>query len=160
MTVWRLTPDRAAEWREIRLEALQLAPRAYTSRLADWQHRPLADFAARLAQTHCFASGLTIGQPLATAGWHAEAGPAPLAWITGVYSRPLARGRGYARDVMSAAIADAWASGMAVIGLSVYAGLPAPRALYESLGFRPGPSPVPTAEPPDPAQIRMYLARV
>lgn len=55
--LWQLTPDRAAEWRAIRLEALRIAPEAFGSSIDDWDGRPLADFAARLAGCEVWAAG-------------------------------------------------------------------------------------------------------
>jgi hypothetical protein len=43
LAVKKLGAADAALWREIRLEALGTAPGAFSEKLADWEHRPLAD---------------------------------------------------------------------------------------------------------------------
>jgi ribosomal protein S18 acetylase RimI-like enzyme len=59
------------------------------------------------------------------------------AWIWGVFVAPAARGHGIARSLMQAAIARAKAiDGIEMVMLTVAVDQPAPRKLYESLGFR------------------------
>jgi ribosomal protein S18 acetylase RimI-like enzyme len=59
------------------------------------------------------------------------------AWIWGVFVAPAARGRGIARSLTQAAIARAKAiDGLEMVMLTVAVDQPAPRKLYESLGFR------------------------
>ena len=139
MITWQLGPDRALEWRDIRLAALCDAPESFDATLAEWQDRPLADFAARLAGIATFVSGDVPGQPLATAGWLAVRGPRATrrGWLLGVYARPQARGRGYAEAVIHATLADAKGRGMTSMGLNVRDTATRAQALYHRLGFRP-----------------------
>jgi ribosomal protein S18 acetylase RimI-like enzyme len=59
------------------------------------------------------------------------------AWIWGVFVKPAARGRGIARSLLQAAIEHAKTiDGLEMILLTVSVDQPAPRKLYESLGFR------------------------
>lgn len=142
MRVWRLTPADAAPWRDIRLEALRAAPDSFGTRLADWQHRPLADFAARLAAVRTFAAG-DGDRPLAIAGWEPTDLPRR-AWVISVYARPEARGRGHAEAVIRHAMEDARATGRTEVGLGVGVHNTAARRLYARLGF------VPTGAPAQP----------
>jgi ribosomal protein S18 acetylase RimI-like enzyme len=58
-------------------------------------------------------------------------------WIWGVFVKPDARGRGVARSLMAEAIKRAKAiPGLEMILLTVSVDQPAPRKLYQSLGFR------------------------
>lgn len=139
MTVWRLGPDRAREWRDIRLAALRDAPQSFDATFAEWQDRPLADFAARLTDVATFASGEVPGQPLATAGWLAGLDPrdAQRGWLLGVYARPQARGQGHAEAAIRAVLTDAKGQGMTSMGLNVRDRATHAQALYQRLGFRP-----------------------
>jgi ribosomal protein S18 acetylase RimI-like enzyme len=59
------------------------------------------------------------------------------AWIWGVFVAPGARGRGIARSLMKAAIERVQAiDGLEMVMLTASTDQPAPRKLYESLGFR------------------------
>jgi ribosomal protein S18 acetylase RimI-like enzyme len=59
------------------------------------------------------------------------------AWIWGVFVAPAARGKGIARSLMQAAIDRAKSiDGVDMVMLTVAIDQPAPRKLYESLGFR------------------------
>ncbi|WP_156965380.1 hypothetical protein [Paracoccus sphaerophysae] len=46
--IWQVRAVQADTWREIRLEALRLAPDAFDPTFAEWSVRPLSDFTARL----------------------------------------------------------------------------------------------------------------
>ncbi|MDO5621587.1 MAG: GNAT family N-acetyltransferase [Paracoccus sp. (in: a-proteobacteria)] len=140
----RLTPQDAAEWRDLRLEMLRLAPHAFSSRLVDWQDRPLADFAARLEQARAFVTGpqgqAGEGQAGAVALWE----PAPdvplTALILSVYTRPDARGQGLAGALIRHILQDAAQAGMTRATLRVMRDNPTARRLYERLGFQPDPA--------------------
>jgi ribosomal protein S18 acetylase RimI-like enzyme len=59
------------------------------------------------------------------------------AWIWGVFVTPAARGKGIARSLMQAAIDRAKnIDGLDMVMLTVAVDQPAPRKLYEALGFR------------------------
>lgn len=134
MKLWRLDPERAAEWRHIRLEALRLAPESFSTLLHEWQDRPLADFAGRLAMGRVFAAGHMIGNPMATAGWHEDLTGS--ACITGVYCRPEGRGQGFAAAVIGQVEQDARAHGMTRSHLRVFKDNPQACSLYERAGYR------------------------
>ncbi|WP_170167089.1 GNAT family N-acetyltransferase [Paracoccus methylarcula] len=138
MKVWRLDCGRASEWREIRLAALRDTPEAFDATLAEWQDRPLADFAARLETVPTFAAGDEIGRALAVASWQAGLDPrdARRGWLLSVYARPKARGRGYAEAAIRAVLRDSAAAGMGSVGLHVLASNRAAQALYRRIGFR------------------------
>ena len=74
--LWQLTPDRAEEWRAIRMEALRTAPEAFGSSFDDWDGRPLEDFAQRLTSCEMWAAGPAPGHPQAVASWEADISPA------------------------------------------------------------------------------------
>ena len=143
MTPRLLGPADAALWRQIRLLALSTAPDAFGEKHADWQHRPLPDFAAALGFRRTFAviEGETA---LACAGWTDDrAGDPALCWLEAVFVRPAARGRGLGAAVIGAAVTDAARAGQARMLLGVgHRNLPALR-LYHRLGFAilPGPGP-------------------
>lgn len=134
---WRLSACRAAEWREIRLESLRIAPEAFDTVLAEWQNRPLADFAARLEAVPTFAAGTEPGSPLAVASWQAQLDSRDprRGWLLSVYARPKARGRGYAEAAIRAVLNDATSAGMSSVGLHVLAVNGHAIALYRRLGF-------------------------
>lgn len=139
MRLWRLGPDDAEAWREIRLQALRDAPDAFDSLYADWSCRPLADFAARLAAVPTFAAGECAARPLAVAAWERDLDPrcARRGWLMSVYARPEARGRGFADAVLARIADDARSAGMTSLGLHVgEANGPALR-LYRRAGFAP-----------------------
>lgn len=139
MQIWRLGPERAEEWRDIRLAALRLAPEAFDAELADWQNRPLADFANRLAELATFAAGDTPGTPLAVASWGAglDDRDPDRGWLFAVFAQPQARGRGYAQAAISAVLTDALQRGATSMGLNVLAANLHAQRLYQRLGFRP-----------------------
>lgn len=158
MMLWRLGPERAAEWRDIRLEALLLDGDAFGAHHADWRDRPLSDFASRLEQMRHFAAGEAIGAPLAIACWEAGMDPSDpcRGWVMSVYARPLARGRGYAQAVLHRIARDAAQSGMRSLGLHVRDDNHHARALYDRIGFRAvGPAPRPA--PDSAAETVMHL---
>lgn len=137
MQLWRIGPERAAEWREIRLESLLLHAEAFGSRYEDWRHVPPSGFQQRLIDARHFAAGAEAGKPLAVACWQAglvEEDPLR-GWVMSVYTRPAARGQGYSEAVMNHIAEDARAAGMTSLGLHVVkTNTPALR-LYARLGF-------------------------
>ncbi len=142
--LWQLTPDRAEEWRAIRLEALRTAPDAFGSAFDDWEGRPLADFADRLAGCEMWAAGPAPGQPQAVASWEADISPAEpdLGWVMSVYVAPSARGQGLGDAIFARIVDNAARAGMTRLGLHVGQNNAAAQALYARAGF------VPTGGPP------------
>ncbi len=141
--LWQLTPDRAAEWRAIRLEALRIAPEAFGSSIDDWDGRPLADFAARLAGCEVWAAGPAPGTPLAVASWEAGISPAEpdLGWVMSVYVNPDARGQGLGDAIFARLIDRASRAGMTRMGLHVGQANARAQALYMRAGFLPTGAP-------------------
>lgn len=132
--VWTLTPDRAAEWRRIRLRALRGDPQAFCSLYQDWAHRPLPDFATRLAAGHVLAAGRKPGLPLAVAALDRSDDPG-CGRVTSVYCLPAARGRGFADALLARLITDARAADLRELRFDVVAdNMPAIR-FYQRLGF-------------------------
>ncbi|SDE11349.1 L-amino acid N-acyltransferase YncA [Paracoccus isoporae] len=135
--LWQLTPDRAAEFRAIRLDALRRAPEAFGSSFSDWEERPLEDFAARLAGCEMWAAGPAPGSPLAVASWENGISPAEpdLGWVMSVYVAPQARGQGLGDAIFARMIGNATAAGMTRMGLHVGQNNLAAQRLYARAGF-------------------------
>ncbi|AGT07940.1 GNAT family N-acetyltransferase [Paracoccus aminophilus] len=137
MKLWQIGPEAAASWREIRLEALRLAPRAFGSRYEDWRDVPLSSFKKRLSDARHFAAGEADGRPLAVGCWQegmVSDDPAQ-GWVMSVYARPEARGLGYAQAVMARIAEDARAAGMTSLGLHVVTTNHAALRFYARLGY-------------------------
>lgn len=137
-SLWHLTPEHAAEWRAIRLAALADTPEAFDWPADDPAHRCLADCAARLAQAEIWAAGDRQDHALAVAGWEPgwTPGTETMGWITGVYARPEARGRGLVTALLARIADRAAAAGMDRLGLRVGVANAAARHRYEAEGFR------------------------
>lgn len=135
--LWQLTPDRAEEWRDIRMEALRNSPDAFGSSFDDWDGRPLEDFARRLAGCEMWAAGPAPGSPRAVASWEAHISPAEpdLAWVMSVYVSPDARGRGLSDAIFAKLAERAARAGMTRMGLHVGQNNEAAQALYRRAGF-------------------------
>jgi ribosomal protein S18 acetylase RimI-like enzyme len=131
----RLTPEDAALYREIRLEALADSPDAFASTLESERDRPLESFAARLADADVV--GAFDGPRLAgVAGFYVQAGPkhAHKGMLWGMYVRPAYRGAGIGRVLVEAVIAHA-RQHVELLQLFVVSDNAAARRLYTSLGF-------------------------
>ncbi|MFV0294251.1 MAG: GNAT family N-acetyltransferase [Paracoccus sp. (in: a-proteobacteria)] len=135
--LWQLTPDRAGEWRRIRLEALQTAPEAFGSGIDEWRDRPLADFAQRLAGCEMWAAGPAPGNPQAVASWERDISPAEpdLGWVMSVYVSPKMRGLGLGDAIFAQLAGRAALAGMTRLGLHVGQGNAQAQALYRRAGF-------------------------
>lgn len=135
--LWRLTPDRAAEWRDIRLTALADAPDAFDALYDVWKDRPMADFADRLRGSEIWAAGDIPGQPLAVAALERgmSAAEPDLGWVMSVFVRPEARGRGMGLALLDHLAARSRRDGMTRLGLHVGRDNHGARALYRRAGF-------------------------
>lgn len=142
MEIRRLQQQDAAALWKLRMRALETDPWSFVESPEELRGITAEEYASRLrpSQVENFVLGAFDAEALvATAGFYQEL---PLkrrhkGWIWGVYVVPGARGRGIARSLMVAAIAQACAiRGMEMILITVSVGQPAPRKLYESLGFR------------------------
>lgn len=133
--LWQLTPDRVAEWRDIRLYALAHAPEAFESLHAVWKDRPLEDFADRLRMGEIWAAGDDMGRPLAVAALEPDRTEVDQGWVMSVFVRPEARGRGLGLRLLDHLALRGRALGMTRLALHVGRDdLPA-RALYRRAGF-------------------------
>ena len=140
--VWHLTADRVEEWRDIRAAALADCPEAFDYAPGD-AAPDLADSLARLAQAEIWAAGDRLGHPLAVAAWEPgwTPGTETTGWITSVYARPKARGRGLVAALLARIAARAGASGMDRLGLHVGVENRAAQATYVRAGFLPSGAP-------------------
>jgi ribosomal protein S18 acetylase RimI-like enzyme len=133
--VRRLLPVDAALYREIRLEALNLAPEAFGSTFARESVKPLTWFAARLEDAAVFGA-FAGGNLLGTAGFFRKQGQkeAHKGALWGMYVRPGTRKAGVGKLLAEAVIEHA-RQRVELIQLTVVSGNKPARRLYDSLGF-------------------------
>lgn len=136
------TPEDAAAFREIRLEALRLHPGSFGAAYEEEAPRDAAAFAEGLPQVPpdaVFGAWLP-GDPMpqGMAGLYAERRRklAHKGHVWGVYVRRAARGQGLGRRLVEAAIEAAQEAGLETLLLTVSAEAPVAQALYAGLGFR------------------------
>jgi ribosomal protein S18 acetylase RimI-like enzyme len=133
--------DAQALW-DLRMLALETDPWSFVDSPEELRAISVEEFVTRLRADH--AENFIVGaferdSAVGMVGCYQEV---PLkrrhkAWIWGVFVNPSARGRGIARSLMQVAIARAKAiDGLDMVMLTVAVDQPAPRKLYESLGFR------------------------
>jgi ribosomal protein S18 acetylase RimI-like enzyme len=139
MQTRRLSPADAAIYREIRLEALRLAPEAFSSDLARESAEPASWFAARLDDAAVFGAfaGLdSRAELLGIAGFFGRQGRKErhkgVLW--GMYVRPHARRAGIGRRLVEAVIDHAQGQ-VEWLQLAVVSSNGAARRLYSALGF-------------------------
>ncbi|MGB5869124.1 MAG: GNAT family N-acetyltransferase [Albidovulum sp.] len=130
----QLAPADATIWRDIRLEALAREPEQFSALHADWVARPLADFADMIGKMRIWAA-LAEGRAVAVAALYCDHDRRDIVSLMAVYTRPEARGMGYAQRLIATAEAAARASGAKELRLNVRAANPAARGLYAGLGF-------------------------
>jgi ribosomal protein S18 acetylase RimI-like enzyme len=138
-TIRRLHADDAAAWNALRLEALRIVPRAFITSYEEVASAPLASVAAQMpapgsadAIFGAFAGGALVGMTGFRVLPRIKERHKGMIW--GVYVQAPMRGRGIARSLMLAAIAQARAH-VAIVQLIAGAENAAARALYESFGF-------------------------
>jgi ribosomal protein S18 acetylase RimI-like enzyme len=127
---------------DLRMLALEIDPWSFVDSVEELRAISVEDFATRLRSGD--AENFIVGafERQTAVGMVGCDQEVPLkrrhkAWIWGVFVNPSARGRGIARSLMQAAIARAKAiGGLDMVMLTVAVDQPAPRKLYESLGFR------------------------
>ena len=140
MDIRFLTPDDAAEWLRLRIEALKLAPEAFSASLEEYQSLSLDEVKRRLWSdgdafvVGAFQENCLIG----IAGFYREKGPKSrhkgCGW--GVYVTPESRGTGIGRTMMRALLDRGSAiDGVEQVLLSVAATQESAIRLYRSLGF-------------------------
>ncbi|HEX7001077.1 MAG TPA: GNAT family N-acetyltransferase [Trueperaceae bacterium] len=135
-----LTALDAAAYRELRLEALRLAPTAFGSSYEEESVRDSATVAARIdpTDTQRVFGALRAGRLVGTAGLKRQTGlkERHKAFVWGVYVTPDERGRGVAKRLMLAALTEARGmSGVERVTIAVNAANDPARRLYENLGF-------------------------
>ena len=136
MIIRRLTADDLADWRDIRLEALQRLPEAFLTTYAEERQKIDADVSKMLDQgcvlgaysDRDLAAVLSLDPETRTALAHR-------AWINAVYVRPDWQGSGAAHQLLNAAITQAKARG--IVQLELYVACDNPHAIrfYERAGF-------------------------
>lgn len=133
--------DSQALW-DLRMLALETDPWSFVDSPEELRAMSVEEFATRLRADlaeNFIVGAFEDGDAVGMVGCYQEV---PLkrrhkAWIWGVFVAPAARGRGIARSLMKAAIERARAvDGLEMVMLTASLDQPAPRKLYESLGFR------------------------
>ncbi len=136
-SIRRLNAADAEEFRALRLQALEECPESFTSDLGFEAGQPLEWFARSLREEYAF--GAYVGGELSGVVVIRTNPKKPKiihrAFVWGVYVGPNARGRGVARRLMEAAIAELPAE-VEVVHLGVSAQNPSAIRTYEGLGFR------------------------
>jgi len=142
MTLRRLVPEQAADYRALMLEAYEAHPDAFTSSVAERAALPLAWWQSRLATLEPPAEvvfGAFDGETLAgVAGLSFESREKARhkAHLFGMYVPPRCRGRGFGQALVGAALAYARSrKHVAVVQLTVTQGNIAAEALYRRSGF-------------------------
>ncbi len=135
----RLTEADVVAFRNLRLEALQLAPEAYGSALEDWQGATLEPFQARIAGSWIAGAfdAARGGGLVGVAALDRERGGnvRHRAGITAVYVTPAARRRGLAGALLHRLVQEAAVQGVLQVELHVASDNAAAIALYEKAGF-------------------------
>ena len=136
MIIRRLTADDLADWRDIRLEALQRLPEAFLTTFAEERQKKDADVSKMLDQgcvlgaysDRDLAAVLSLDPETRTALAHR-------AWNNAVYVRPDWQGSGAAHQLLTAAITQAKARGLVQLELYVACDNPHAIRFYDRAGF-------------------------
>jgi len=131
----RIAPSEAAEYRTIRLEALQRDPEAFGATFESENAQPLTWFADRLAGSEVLGAYRDL-ELMGTAALSVRQGAkeAHKGIVWGVYVRLEARRAGVAR-LLTEAIIQLARSRVELIQLTVALGNEAAHRMYASLGF-------------------------
>lgn len=133
----RLRCNDVAAYRELRLEALRLAPEAFGGSFEEDREKPVDDFIRGLEQSRVFAAIDHGGALLGMAGMALRSGVKlrHKAALFGLFVRPAARERGIGRMLAERVIGEARACAEE-LQLSVATGNVAAIALYTAAGFQ------------------------
>ena len=134
-TIRRLLPADAADYRELRLEALRDHPEAFTAAFEEERERPVEWTAARLEEGFVLG-GRADGGLLGCAGFFVRHGPklSHKGVLWGMYVRPAGRGSGLSRALI-AAIIDHARGKVDELTLSVATENVAALGAYRAMGF-------------------------
>jgi ribosomal protein S18 acetylase RimI-like enzyme len=137
MGLRRLTPEDAAAFRALRLEALRLEPAAFGRALAEEAGKPLAWFGETLERAYIFAAEDATGRLLGMLAYERDAmlKRRHIGHLWGMYVREEARGQGLGAALIAACIAHARGQ-VSVLQIMVGEGNPGARRLYERAGFQ------------------------
>ncbi len=144
MTVRRLVPADAANYRSLMLEAYTLHPDAFTSSVAERATLPLSWWQARLDASPqaaevvfgVFHHGALVGA--AGLGFETRDKALHKARLFGMVVRPEHRLRGFGAALVRAVLADARErEGVRLVQLTVTEGNAAAQRLYQRFGFVP-----------------------
>ena len=133
----RLRSDDALAFRQIRLQALREHPEAFGASWEEEQDQPESRFAERLENGHVIG-GISEGEMIVgTIGISRSQSQKTqhIGSIWGMYVSPAARGKGLARQLLNAAVAEAGPS-VRSLRLCVEANNDPAIKLYESAGFK------------------------
>ena len=135
VTIRQLYPADGALYRDIRLEALRLAPEAFGSTFAAENSEALVWFESRLGRSAVFGA-CAGGDLLGIAGFVVRPGEkqAHKGVLVGMYVRPSARNLGLGRRLVETVI-DHAKGHVEILQLSVVVGNKPARRLYKRLGF-------------------------
>lgn len=141
MEIRFLKPDDAAEWRRLRLEALENDPEAFSADLEEYRALKIEEVKQRLFahDDACVVGAFEAERLIGMAGFFREKGPKSRhkGRVWGVYVDSTARGRGIGRKIMSLLLERAMGiEGLEQVQLSVAVTQSAATALYRSLGFQ------------------------
>jgi ribosomal protein S18 acetylase RimI-like enzyme len=133
--VRRLMPDDAGQYREIRLEALQLSSEAFGSTFEHEGSQSLGYFQEALTKADVFGAFLETDL-VGVAGFRAQAGAkqAHKGLLWGMYVRPSARGTGAGKSLVKAVL-DHARERVELVQLTVVSENEAAQRLYRSCGF-------------------------
>ena len=138
-----LTADDAPAWSQLRLEALEHDPQAFSSSIEEHSKLCLDEIRNRLAcdpKSHFVVGAFSNGELVGMAGFYRERGPKTehKGHIWGVYMTAAQRGRGIGRKLIETLLACAMhIPGLEQIQISVASSQTAAASLYRRLGFQP-----------------------
>ncbi|MGW6281395.1 GNAT family N-acetyltransferase [Kribbella sp. NPDC055071] len=129
-------PDDWRLWRELRLAALEEAPYAFGSQLADWIDAPEERWRQRLSVPGARQLIASLdGTPVGMAGGFTDDETAT-AELVSMWIAPAGRGKGIGNTLMAAIESWAHSTGATVLKLSVADGNDSAYKLYLRNGFR------------------------